>query len=150
APYPQVTRVAQALARTDYGSTTQIQLPSSEDDVQLGQDAWDYYFKTNIDIGMDWASFWSSDAPDVRTISQSSQTSTHYEHRWSAGGSVSYGFFTVGGSASGGTIENHLRAGSQNVRFSFKRLVLGTIVRGTWYDGGLVASRPYFEYVPKD
>ena len=150
APYPQVTRVAQALARLDYGASTQIQLPSSEDDISLGQDGWDYYFKTNIDLGFDWADFWKNDATDIRQVSQTSQTSSHYEHRWSAGGSVSYGFFSVGGSSSGGTIEDHLRAGTQNVRFGFKRLVLASVVRGTWFDNGLVSSLPYFDYVNKD
>lgn len=146
-PYPQVTRVAQALARLDYGSGTMIQLPSSEDDLELGQEGWDSYYKTNIDLGMDWADFWNGDAPDVRTVAQSSTTSSHYEHRWSAGGSVSYGFFSVGASASGGTVESHLRSGTQNVRFGFKRLALASIVRGTWFDNGLVAARPYFDYV---
>jgi hypothetical protein len=149
-PYPQVARVAEALARTAYGVGTQIALPSSEDDVALGADGWDTYYKTNIDLGMDWRDFWGTDAPDERGIEQASQTSTHYEHRWSAGGSVSYGFFSVGGSASGGTIENHLRAGTQRVKFSFDRLALGTIVRGTWFDNGLVTSKPYTDYVAFD
>jgi hypothetical protein len=149
-PYPEVARIAEALSRTDAGAGSQVQLPTSEDDIRLGQDAWDPYYRTNIDLGIDWSKFWQNDAPDARVLNQASSLSTHYEHRWSAGGSVSYGFFSVGGSASGGNIENHFRQGTQNLRMSFKRLVLGNIVRGKWYDGGLVGSPPYYTWVDRN
>ncbi len=49
-PYPEVSRIAESLAKVDYGTTSQIQLPASEEEVPLGQDGWDFYFKTNIDL----------------------------------------------------------------------------------------------------
>lgn len=146
-PYPQVQRIAKALARMDTGSGTQIPLPTSEDEVNLGSAAWDSFYKTNIDLGEDWATFFGTDVPDTRGINQSSQQSSYYNHSWSAGGSVSYGFFNVSGGANGGTVENHLRTDSTAVRFLFKRLVLGTVTRGTWYDAGLVTSYPYYTWV---
>lgn len=146
-PYPQVSRVAQALARMDSGSGTQIQLPTSKEDLEFGSEGWDSFYKTNIELGEDWDIFFTKDVTDKREINQQSTQSSYYNHNWSAGGSVSYGFFSVSGGSSGGTVETHLRTDTQSVRFIFKRLVLGTVTRGTWYDPGLVDSLPYFGYV---
>ena len=149
-PYPQVTRVAQALARLEYGSTAQLPLPQSEDDLDLGREGWDTFYKTNIELGLDWSDFFSGSSPQSVEVVQASSSSSYYDHRWSVGGSVGYGFFSIGGGASGGTVESHLRSSTQRVKFSFERLVLATVVRGTWYDGGLVNALPYNEYVPFD
>lgn len=146
-PYPQVTRVAQALARMDTGAGTQIALPTSEDDLTLGQEGWDTFYKTNLDLGEDWTRFFEKDVIDTREINQHSVQSSYYNHSWSGGGSISYGFFSVSGGASGGTLETHLATGTQSVRFAFKRLALGTVVRGSWFDAGLINSLPYYGYV---
>lgn len=149
-PYPQVARVAQSLARLEYGSSSQIALPQSEDDIELGEEAWDPFFKTNIDPGLNWDDFFSGNSPQNLEINQASSASSFYDHRWSVGGSVSYGFFSIGGGASGGHVEQHLRQSSQSVRFTFERLVQATVVRGAWFDGGLVNSLPYHGYVSFD
>jgi hypothetical protein len=150
APYPELKRIADALAIMDNDSSSTILLPSSDEAAQIGKDAYDRFYKTNIDLGITWDDFWSNETSMDLGIQQSSMLSTSYEHRWSAGGSVGYGFFNVGGSASGGNIENHLRAGTQSLKFSFKRLTLGTITRGNWYDGGLVTSPPYYTWVDRN
>lgn len=147
APYPQVVRVAQALARMDTGSGTQIALPTSQDDLELGPEGWDTFYKTNLELGEDWDRFFATDVVDTREIHQRSTQSSYYNHSWSGGGSVSYGFFSVSGGASGGTVESHLKTGTQSVRFAFRRLALATVVRGSWYDPGLVNSLPYYGYV---
>ena len=149
-PYPELARIAESLSKVDSGSTSQVYLPNSEAVAKLGPDAWDPYFRTDLDLGIDWSDFWANDAPDARAIREDSATSSSYEHRWSAGGSASYGFFNVGGSASGGNIERHFREGTQALRMSFKRLVLGTVTRGKWFDGGLVSSAPYYKWVDAD
>lgn len=146
-PYPQVTRVAQALARMDSASGTQIALPTSEDDLELGPEGWDSFFKTNLELGEDWTRFFDTDVVDTRQINQRSVQSSYYNHSWSAGGSVGYKFFSASGGASGGTLETHLATGTQSVSFSFKRLAVATVVRGSWFDPGLVNSLPYFGYV---
>jgi hypothetical protein len=148
-PYPQVMRVANALARMDVSVGSQIRLPTSQDDLTLGEEGWEACYKTNLEPGEDWDVFFGKDSPDVRQIDRNSVQSSYYNHRWSGGGSVSYGFFSVSGGASGGTVENHLRTDTQSVKFGFKRLVLATVTRGTWFDGGLVYSRPYLDYVDK-
>lgn len=147
APYPQVMRVANALARMDNGVGSQIRLPASEDEAGMGEEGWDVYYKTNIEPGEDWSVFFGHDISDARTLDQSSTQSSYYNHSWKGGGSVSYGFFSISGGASGGTVEKHLRAGTTAVQFTFKKLVLASVTRGTWFDGGLVTSRPYFGYV---
>jgi hypothetical protein len=149
-PYPQVARVANAYAKLDTAAGTSIRLPQSEDEIPFGEEAWDSFFRTNIDLGVDWADFWNSDVQQDMRLEASSSTSTHYEHRWSASGGARYGFFRVSGGASGGTVESHLRAGTQKLKFSFKRLVPGNVVRGTWFDGGLVQALPYRKYVDHD
>jgi hypothetical protein len=147
ASYPALNRVSTALYNLDNNPKEKISLPQSEDDLKY-PDAWQSFSKTSLDIGMKWNDFFSIDSPSKVDILESSSTSSRYESSWSAGGSVSYGFFSVGGSGSGGHIEEHLRSGTQSVKFSFKRIVPATILRGTWFDEGLLA--PYLSYVDKE
>jgi hypothetical protein len=145
AAYPALNRVRDALYIMDNVSSQQETLPKTEDDLNF-PDSWDSFYKTILDIS--WDDFFAADAPQKIRITQSSSLSTSYEHRWSAGGSVSYGFFSVGGSASGGNIERHFREGTQDVSFAFQKMVPAAIVRGAWYDEGLID--PYTDWVSKE
>lgn len=147
APYPQVERVGRALARLDLGASTQVPLPRDEDDVRTGRDGWDSFLRTNLDLGMNWNEFFTTDVLDTRSLNQTSKQSSYYNHSWSAGGSFGWKFFSASGGASGGTVENHLATATQGVSFTFKRLVSATVTRGSWYDPGLLTSLPYFGYV---
>lgn len=140
-PYPILARIAENLARID-SRVSREALPQTEDELQTPE-SWEEFLKTNIDV--DWTDFFGHEAPSFIEVTQSSSSSTHYDHRWSAGGSFSYGFFSIGGSASGGTIEDHLRAGTQSVRLNFKKLSKHAILRGRWYDEGIIG--PYVSMV---
>jgi hypothetical protein len=145
AAYPALDRVRTALANMDNNPAQKLALPTTEDDLQYPE-AWDPFYKTNMDV--DWRDFFGHDASYDIQLSQNSATSSHYESSWSAGGGVSWGFFSVGGSASGGHIEDHFRSGTQDMTFSFKRLIPATIVRGSWYDEGILT--PYVSWVDKN
>lgn len=147
AAYPDLSRVTAALFNCEMNAKEQIALPQSEDDLKV-PDSWEIFLRTSLDIGMKWDDFFGIDAPQTIEVRSNSSTSIHYDSSWSAGGSFSYGFFSCGGSASGGHVEDHLRAGTQSLRFNFKRMIPLTIRRGAWYDEGLLS--PYMSYVDKD
>jgi hypothetical protein len=147
AAYPALSRVTQTLYNCEMNAMEQVKLPQSEDDLTY-PDSWEVFLRTSVDIGISWDEFFNSDAIQTIEVKSNSTTSSHYDSSWSAGGSFSYGFFSCGGSASGGHVEDHLRSGTQNLKFTFKRLVPLTIRRGAWYDEGLLS--PYVSYVDKD
>jgi hypothetical protein len=142
-PYPELARVLKVMNDNNNNPANRISLPETDDDLS-DPDSWFSFLKTNMDV----QDFFTRDAPQNIAIAQNSSISTDYESRWSAGGSVSYGFFSVGGSASGGSIERHLREGTQSLTFQFQRLVPMPILRGQWYDEGLMRL-PYITYVDK-
>jgi hypothetical protein len=142
-PYPELTRVINRIYDYDNNPANAIYLPETTDDLSDPPESWTRFLKTNLNLPDD---FFTHDAVQDVALNQSSSTSTNYESRWEAGGSVSYGFFSIGGSAGGGNIEDHLRAGTQNLTFSFKRLVPVEVLRGQWYDEGLLAA-PFNTYV---
>jgi hypothetical protein len=143
-PYPELTRVVRKIYDCNNNPKNRIGLPTTDDELGDPPDSWTQFLKTNLDL----QDFLTHDARQGFTINQTSSTSTSYESRWEAGGSVSYGFFSIGGSAGGGNIERHLRAGAQSLTFSFARLMPVPIVRGAWYDEGLLRL-PYNSYVDK-
>jgi hypothetical protein len=144
--YPALTRVTTALFNCEMNAREIINLPLSEDDLAL-PDTWTPFLRTNLEPGMKWEDFFNKDAPQTIEITSSSFHSEHYDSSWSAGGSFSYGFFSCGGSASGGHVEDHLRKGTQKLRFIFKRMIPVQIQRGAWYDEGLLS---YTDYVDKE
>lgn len=144
-PYPELTRVVNKIYDLNNNPANRIQLPSNEDELNDPPESWSSFLKTNLDL----QDFFTHDARQGFTINETSSTSTSYQSRWEAGGSVSYGFFSVGGSAGGGSIENHLRAGAQALNFSFARMMPVPIVRGAWFDEGLIRL-PYNGYVDKN
>jgi hypothetical protein len=141
-PYPELTRVLKAIFDYDNNPINRIQLPTTQDELSDPPESWQSFLKTNLEL----QDFFTVDAPQTIAVNQASSTSTSYESRWEASASVSYGFFSVGGSAGGGTIENHLRAGAQRLSFTFRRVVPVQILRGHWYDEGLLRL-PYINYV---
>lgn len=146
-PYPQLLRVTEALARAELSIGAQVSLPESEDDLMTGAEGWGQYYKTNIDLGIDWSEFLSTDAVEARSLTETSTVSEYYNSRWSAGGNVSvFGFFKTQGGVNGGTVESHLRSDTRSITFTFKRLVAGNVTRSTWFDGGLLES-PYRGWV---
>jgi uncharacterized membrane protein YgcG len=143
-PYPELTRVANKIYDCNNNPVNRIPLPTNDDELNDPPESWTPFLKSNLDL----QDFLTSDARQGFAINQASSTSTSYQSRWEAGGSVSYGFFSIGGSAGGGSIENHLRAGAQALNFSFARLMPVSIIRGSWYDEGLIRL-PYNGYVDK-
>lgn len=144
-PYPELTRLTRVIQDYNDNPINRIALPTNKDDLEFPPDYWTSFYKTNLDV----QDFFDHDAPQPIRINQNSSTSTSYESRWSAGGSVSYGFFSIGGQANGGSLERHLRASTQSLQFSFQRLIAVPIIRGQWYDEGLL-RKPYVNYIDKD
>ncbi len=145
-PYPNLLRVSEALARVELTVGTQVSLPQDEDEARTGVEGWGSYYKTNIDLGMDWSDFLSSDAVETRSMNEHSFVSEYYNTRWSGGGAGRFGFFNTQGGVNGGTVESHLRTETRGVAFTFKRLAVGNITRSTWFDGGLL-GQPYRDWV---
>jgi hypothetical protein len=142
--YPELARLSRVIQDFNDNPVNRIPLPTNRDDLEFGPDYWQSFYKMNLDV----QNFFEVDAPQFLQIHENSSVSTSYQSRWSAGGSVSYGFFSVGGSADGGNVERHLRAGTQRLTFSFKRLIAVPVIRGQWYDEGLL-RKPYVDYVDK-
>ncbi len=134
--YPDLARVAKAL-RALYDPRARIPLPMAESEVG-DPHVWSDFLKTYLDG--DIAAFLSTDNNSVLHIDQSTSTSTHFETRWSGSASVGYGFWGFGGGASGGTVDHHIRQESLAVRVSFRNLVKLPVVRGPWFDHGLVQA----------
>ncbi|HCR3978043.1 hypothetical protein [Citrobacter koseri] len=144
--YPALTRATMALFNCEMNAKEIINLPLSEDDL-AEPDLWVPFLRTNLEPGMKWDDFFNKDAPQNIEIMSNSFHSEHYDSSWSAGGSFSYGFFSCGGSASGGHVEDRLKKGTQKLKFSFKRMITVQIQRGGWYDEGLLS---YTGYVDKE
>lgn len=143
-PYPELNRVVRKIYDCDNNSVNRVPLPTTDDEVNDPSDSWTKFLKTNLDL----QDFLTHDARQGFSVNQTSSLSTSYQTRWQASGSISYAFFSIGGSAGGGSIENHLRAGAQSLSFSFARMMPVSIIRGAWYDEGLLRL-PYNTYVDR-
>lgn len=134
APYPDLDRVARALGLTREARQF-IKLPMDESELS-DQGLWNEFLKTYIDA--DFNEFRNTETNDSISIEETSSSSTHYESRWSGSASFSYGFFSFGSSASGGTTENHLREDATRVTFKFKNLNKFPVTRGPWFSENLI------------
>jgi hypothetical protein len=100
------------------------------------KDSWGRYYKTFLDG--DLLAFRDGQTHHAVEFGEGSESSRHYETRWSGSASVGWGFFRIGGEASGGTITSHMAREATRVRIEFKNLASFPVRRSTWFQGALI------------
>jgi hypothetical protein len=134
---PAVLRVARAFGFFN-AVNAQMRLPEAEELADpVDKDSWGRYYKTFIDG--DFSKFATEEFVKSVSFSEKTEHSVRYESSWRGSGSISYGFFnSIGGGASGGSVEEHVRKNTTSIEMSFKNLAPFTVRRSNWFDATLI------------
>lgn len=124
-------------AQADLGSpNARFSLPSARELVGKDPNTWESYYRTFVEGDIE--RFKAETVTQTFRVREGESHTTNFESRWGAGASVSYGWFSFGGSASGTNIQRDSEEQTTEINITFKNLGIFRITRGAWYKAGLV------------